>query len=40
MMVLNLLSYIKTKNKDVPVIIISGHANIEMAIKSLTTWCV
>ena len=30
-----LLSHIKTKNKDVPVIIISGHANIEMAIKSL-----
>ncbi len=29
------MSHIKTKNKDVPVIIISGHANIEMAIKSL-----
>jgi two-component system nitrogen regulation response regulator NtrX len=29
------LSHIKQKNKDVPVIIISGHANIEMAIKSL-----
>ena len=26
---------IKSKNKDIPVIIISGHANIEMAIKSL-----
>ena len=32
---IKLLSYIKSKNKDVPVIIISGHANIEMAIKSL-----
>ena len=31
---IELLSHIKTKNKDVPVIIISGHANIEMAIKS------
>ena len=35
MMVLNLLSHIKKKNKDIPVIIISGHANIEMAVKSL-----
>ena len=26
---IELLSHIKTKNKDVPVIIISGHANIE-----------
>ena len=32
---IELLSHIKKKNKDVPVIIISGHANIEMAIKSL-----
>tara|TARA_Y100000389_G_scaffold114781_1_gene111902 strand:- start:973 stop:2328 length:1356 start_codon:yes stop_codon:yes gene_type:complete len=32
---IELLSYIKSKNKDVPVIIISGHANIEMAINSL-----
>lgn len=32
---IELLSYIKSKNKDIPVIIISGHANIEMAIKSL-----
>ncbi len=32
---IELLSHIKTKNKDVPVIIISGHANIEMAINSL-----
>ena len=32
---IELLSYIKSKNKDVPVIIISGHANIEMAVKSL-----
>ena len=29
------LSYIKIKDKDIPVIVISGHANIEMAIKSL-----
>jgi len=32
---IELLNHIKNKNKDVPVIIISGHANIEMAIKSL-----
>ena len=32
---IELLTHIKKKNKDVPVIIISGHANIEMAIKSL-----
>ena len=32
---IELLSHIKSKNKDVPVIMISGHANIEMAIKSL-----
>jgi len=32
---IELLSHIKSKNKDVPVIIISGHANIEMAVKSL-----
>ena len=32
---IELLNHIKQKNKDVPVIIISGHANIEMAIKSL-----
>ena len=32
---IQLLSHIKTKNKDVPVIMISGHANIEMAISSL-----
>ncbi len=32
---IELLSHIKNKNKDIPVIIISGHANIEMAIKSL-----
>ena len=32
---IELLSHIKQKNKDIPVIIISGHANIEMAIKSL-----
>ena len=32
---IELLSHIKSKNIDVPVIIISGHANIEMAVKSL-----
>ncbi len=32
---IELLTHIKSKNKDVPVIIISGHANIEMAVKSL-----
>ena len=32
---IELLLHIKNKNKDVPVIIISGHANIDMAIKSL-----
>ncbi len=32
---IELLSYIKSKNKDVPVIIITGHANIEMAVSSL-----
>ena len=32
---IELLSHIKSKNNDVPVIMISGHANIEMAIKSL-----
>jgi len=32
---IELLSHIKAKNKDIPVIIISGHASIEMAISSL-----
>ena len=32
---IELLNHIKKKNKDIPVIIISGHANIEMAINSL-----
>ena len=32
---IELLSYIKSKSKDIPVIIISGHANIEMAVSSL-----
>ena len=32
---LKLLSHLKNKNKDIPVIIISGHANIEMAVDSL-----
>ncbi len=32
---LKLLSHIKTKDKNIPVIVITGHANIEMAIKAL-----
>jgi two-component system, NtrC family, nitrogen regulation response regulator NtrX len=32
---LELLAHIKNKDKNVPVIIITGHANIEMAIKAL-----
>ena len=32
---IELLSYLKSKNTDIPVIVISGHANIEMAVKSL-----
>ena len=32
---IELLLHIKKKNKDIPVIIISGHANIEMAVNSL-----
>ncbi len=32
---IKLLTHIKSKNKDVPVIIISGHANVEMAVSSL-----
>ena len=32
---LKLLEHIKKKNKDIPVIIISGHANIQMAVDSL-----
>ncbi len=32
---IELLNHIKSKNKNIPVIIISGHANIEMAVKSL-----
>ena len=34
---LELLTHIKTKDKDIPVIIITGHANVEMAIKALKT---
>ncbi|MDC1279937.1 sigma-54 dependent transcriptional regulator [Pelagibacteraceae bacterium] len=34
---LELLSHIKKKDKNIPVIIITGHANVEMAIKSLKT---
>ena len=32
---LELLSHIKKLSKDIPVIIITGHANVEMAIKAL-----
>ena len=32
---IELLSHIKSINKDVPVIVITGHANIEMAVNSL-----
>ena len=32
---IELLAHIKSKNKDVPVIIITGHANVEMAVNSL-----
>jgi len=32
---LELLSHIKTKDNNLPVIIITGHANVEMAIKAL-----
>jgi len=32
---LELLSHIKTKDSNIPVIIITGHANVEMAIKAL-----
>ena len=32
---IQLLSHIKSKDSDVPVIMISGHANIEMAVESL-----
>ena len=32
---LELLSHIKKKDKNIPVIIITGHANVEMAIKAL-----
>ena len=32
---IELLSHIKSKNQDVPVIIITGHANVEMAVNSL-----
>jgi len=32
---LELLTHIKTKDKNIPVIIITGHANVEMAIKAL-----
>ena len=32
---IELLNHIKSKNKNIPVIIISGHGNIEMAVKSL-----
>ena len=32
---IELLNHIKQKNKDIPVIIITGHANVEMAVSSL-----
>ena len=32
---LELLSHIKTKDTNIPVIIITGHANVEMAVKAL-----
>ena len=32
---IELLAHIKSKDKDVPVIIITGHANVEMAVSSL-----
>ena len=32
---IQILSYIKSKNNDIPVIMISGHANVEMAVNSL-----
>ena len=32
---LELLSHIKKKDKNIPVIIITGHANVEMAVKAL-----
>ena len=32
---LDLLQHIKTKDNNIPVIIITGHANVEMAIKAL-----
>ncbi len=32
---IQLLDHIKSKNTDIPVIMISGHANIEMAVNSL-----
>jgi two-component system nitrogen regulation response regulator NtrX len=32
---LELLSHIKTKDKNIPVIIITGHANVEMAVMAL-----
>jgi two-component system nitrogen regulation response regulator NtrX len=34
---LELLSHIKKKDKNIPVIIITGHANIEMAVMALKT---
>ncbi|MDA8537965.1 sigma-54 dependent transcriptional regulator [Candidatus Pelagibacter bacterium] len=32
---LELLSHVKNKDKNIPVIIITGHANVEMAVKAL-----
>ena len=32
---IQLLSHIKSKNKDVPVIMISGHANVQVAVEAI-----
>ena len=37
---IELLSHIKSKNNDVPVIIITGHANVELAVSALQTWSI
>ena len=39
MMVWNFYLILKIKDKNIPVIIITGHANVEMAIKALKGWC-
>ena len=37
---IELLSHIKSKNNDVPVIIITGHANVELAVSAPQTWSI